>query len=57
VASLVPADVSIPARLRGRLPPGPPDADDHAPRYAVELKVGRLGAVWVEDIKPLSIGD
>jgi hypothetical protein len=57
VTSLVAPDVSIPARLRGRLPPGPPDPDDDAPRYAVELRVGRLGAVWVEEIKPLPIGD
>ena len=52
VASLVAPDVSIPARLRGRLPPGPRPADADAPRYVVELRVGRLGAVWVEDIRP-----
>jgi hypothetical protein len=53
VASLVAPDVSIPAHLRGRLPPGPRKADDDAPRYAVELRVGRLGAVWVEDIQTI----
>ena len=66
VARLVSADVSVPAHLRARLrriaplpreapsrdhaavlPPGP------APRYEVVLGVGRLGAVWVADVRIL----
>ena len=51
VDSLVSPDVSIPARLRGRLPAtGRAPADP--PRYEIELRVGRLGAPWVEDIRP-----
>jgi hypothetical protein len=54
VTSLVSADVSVPAHLRRRLPPDAPARDDRAPRYEVTLRVGRLGALWVEDIRPLS---
>jgi hypothetical protein len=50
VRSLVAADVSIPAHLRGRLPQTPTVAAG-APRYEVDLRVGRLGAVWVADIR------
>lgn len=49
VTSLVAADVSIPAHLRGRLPSARPSPTQSAPRYEVELRVGRLGAVWVHD--------
>lgn len=49
VASLVAADVSIPTRLRGRLPQA--DAGGAVPRYEVVVRVGRLGALWVADIR------
>lgn len=47
VASLVSPDVTIPARLRGHLPPRG-SADAH---YEVDFRVGRLGAAWVEDLR------
>lgn len=42
VARLVPSDVSVPAHLQDRL---------GSRGYEVVLGVGRLGAVWVEDIR------
>jgi hypothetical protein len=51
VASLVAADVSIPARLRSRLPRTPRGPEADAARYEVELRVGRFGAAWVADIR------
>jgi hypothetical protein len=50
VESLVSADVSVPSRLRGRLPRTARSTDD-APRYEVELRVGRLGGVWIEEVR------
>ena len=52
VQSLVTADVSIPSRLRYRLPAARLDATTPA-RYEVEFRVGQLGAPWIEDIRPL----
>jgi len=46
VARLVSPDVSIPVHLRARLTAGP-----RPPTYAVVLGVGRLGAVWVHDMR------
>jgi hypothetical protein len=69
VTDLVAREVTVPASLRHRLPAGPRRAltpqdpsgvrptELEAPRYTVELRVGRLGAVWVEDIRPLTIAD
>jgi hypothetical protein len=57
VASLVSPDVSIPAHLRSRLPHVSPLRDEAEARYEVDFRVGRLGAVWVEDIRPLKIVD
>jgi hypothetical protein len=51
VDSLVSSEVSVPARLRGRLP-APPLRTDQEPRYEVDLRVGRLGALWIEDVRP-----
>jgi len=51
VTSLVASDVSIPAHLRGRLPAARPLPTQSAPRYEVDLRVGRLGAVWVADVR------
>jgi hypothetical protein len=47
VARLVSPDVAVPAHLRARLTEQP------GPRtYEVALGVGRLGAVWVQDLRP-----
>ena len=63
VPRLVSNDVSVPHRLRDRLRglkravPGATGVDGTAPqggmepRYDVKLGVGRLGAVWVEDVR------
>jgi hypothetical protein len=64
VPQLVSNDVSVPARLRERLrglkprsPGATPEMNAEsapagvAPRYDVKLGVGRLGAVWVEDLR------
>jgi hypothetical protein len=53
VEALVSPEISIPARLRGHLPP--PTASDEEPRYEVDFRVGRLGAPWVEDIRPIGV--
>ena len=42
VDALVSPEISIPAHLRGHLPP--PKASDEEPRYEVDFRVGRLGA-------------
>jgi hypothetical protein len=52
VESLVSPDVSIPARLRGRLPRAAIESNRPA-RYEVDFRVGRLGGAWVEDVRPL----
>jgi len=69
VTELVTPEVTVPAALRSRLPAearrtvtsldpsGVTPTDLEPPRYRVELRVGRLGAVWVEDIEPLPTGD
>jgi len=70
VPKLVSNDVSVPLHLRDRLrglepSAGPParadrhgsEADDPLPRYTVMLGVGRLGAVWIEDIRRTGSGD
>lgn len=46
VARLVSPDVSVPVHLRGRL-----TAQHRRPTYEVVLGVGRLGAVWVQDLR------
>jgi hypothetical protein len=69
VTELVAGEVTVPPSLRHRLPAGarravtPPDPSGvrptelEAPRYTIELRVGRLGTPWVHDIRPLPIAN
>jgi hypothetical protein len=70
VPKLVSNDVSVPLHLRDRLrglgpSVGPParadrhgsEAEDPPARYTVTLGVGRLGAVWIEDVRRIGSGD
>lgn len=53
VQQLVPDVVTVPLRLRDRLPTLGPRDDDHSPRYEVDLAVGRFGVPFVRDIRSL----
>jgi hypothetical protein len=70
VPELVSSDVSVPLHLRERLrnlkpvsasrPPADTPHGETAewlPRYTVKLGVGRLGAAWIEEIRPLAQPD
>jgi hypothetical protein len=51
IDSLIPPEMSVPIELRDRLATLPPRAEHRAPRYDVDVALGRLGIPYITDIR------